>query len=472
MTAAEHVVCGALADGFRPNPRLTVSEWADRHRLLTTVSSAEAGPWRTDRTPYLREIMDTLGVSSPVTRTVFAKGAQIGGTECGNNWIGYVIAHVPGPMLCLMPTDSTAEDNVRMRIDPLIDSTPAIRERVPERGGKEGGNTLRRKDFPGGMLAIRGANAPGNLRSLPIRFLFLDEVDAYQLDLGGEGDPVELATARARTFGAKRKQFEVSTPTIEGRSRIWAAYEETDRRRYFVPCPHCDDYQVIEWARIKWDDDTSAPYLACATNGCVIEERHKPRMLAAGEWRATAECDDPNVRGYHLSALYSPLGWYSWRQARDDFRKAVEAKDPSRLKTWTNTVLGECWAEKGEAPPWEALYARRESYPRNHVPRDGLVLTAGVDVQKDRVELEIRAWGPRLESWSIDHRVFTGDPSRLDGDRSPWPHVADVLSESWPHELGGRIGMSTMAVDTGYETQAVLQLLSQVSVVARDARQG
>lgn len=455
MSLARLVVFGTLAGGFQPDPQLTVSEWADAHRWLSSVSSAESGPWKTTRTPYLREVMDCLSATSPVVSVVFCKGAQVGGTECGNNWIGYVISHAPGPMLCLMPTDKTAEGNVRTRIDPLIDSSPEVRAKVPKRGSKEGGNTLDRKDFPGGVLNIRGANAPANLRSLPIRFLFLDEVDAYALDLDGEGDPISLAQVRARTYGAVRKEFMVSTPTVEGRSRIWSAFEQTDQRYYFVPCPHCGAFQIIKWERIKWADEVSAPFLVCELHGCVIEERHKPRMLAAGEWRATEECSDPTTRGYHISALYSPLGWYSWKQARDDFLKAKREKNTAQLKTWVNTTLGECWAEKGESPPWEALYARREPYDRNHVPAGGLVLTASVDVQRDRLELELRAWGPRLESWSIDHRVFPGDPSRLDGDRSPWPHLDAVLSESWPHELGGRISITCMAVDSSDQTQTV-----------------
>jgi phage terminase large subunit GpA-like protein len=446
---ATRIAYGSLAEAMQPDPRLTVSEWADAHRRLSSVSSAESGPWRTDRTPYLREIMDALSATSPILRVVFCKGAQIGGTECGNNWIGYTIAHAPGPMLCLMPTDKTAEANVRLRIDPLIDGSPAIRDRVPKRGSKEGGNTLDRKDFPGGVINIRGANAPANLRSLPIQKLFFDEVDAYQLDLDGEGDPIALARVRANTFGATRKEFMVSTPTIEGQSRIMAAFLETDQRYYFVPCPHCGEFQTIEWARIKWDGETSSAWLECEQNGCVIEERHKPRMLSAGEWRATAECADLTVRGYHISALYSPLGWYSWSQARDEFLDAKKQKDHAKLKTWVNTCLGQCWAEKGESPPWEALFARREPYQRNHVQAGGLVLTAGADVQKDRIEVEIRAWGPRLESWSVDKRVIAGDPSRLDGDRSPWPAMDALMSESWAHELGGRIGITTMAVDTG-----------------------
>jgi phage terminase large subunit GpA-like protein len=442
------------ADGLTPDPDLTVSAWADTYRMLDSKGSAEPGPWRTDRTPYLREIMDALSATSPVHTTVVAKGAQLGLTEAGNNWLGYCIHQAPGPILCLMPTDQTAEDNVRTRIDPLIETTPAIAERVPARGSKEGGNTLTRKDFPGGALIIRGANAPSKLRSLPIRYLMLDEVDAYELDLGGEGDPVALAQARSRTFGARRKVFAISTPTIEGRSRIWSMFEGTDQRRYFVPCPHCSEPQTIEWDRIRWDDD-SDPWLACEHNGCVIEERHKGRMLAAGEWRPTADCADPNVRGYHLSALYSPLGWLSWRQVRDEFVAAKREKDVSKLKTWVNTVLGECWAEQGEAPEWARLYARREPYELNRVPKDGLVLTAGVDVQQNRLEVELRAWGPRLESWSIDYRVLTGDVHDLDGEASPWRALAAIVSETWCHELGGRIGLSVMAVDSGFATQAV-----------------
>ncbi len=453
------IVTSTAAQAIRPDPVLTVSQWADEHRVLSSVSSAEPGQWRTERTPYLREIMDGLSVRSRVTETVFVAGAQVGKTEAGNNWIGYVIAHAPAPMLVLMPTDKTANDNVRTRIDPLIDGSPALRERVAVRGSKEGGNTLERKDFPGGTLLIRGANSAANLRSLPIRDLFEDEIDAYEVDLDEEGDPIALAEARTRTFGAKRKVYKVSTPTVEGRSRIWASFEATDKRRYYVPCPHCGEMQTIDWDRIKWESDTSEPYLVCAENGCVIEERMKSKMLAAGEWRATQKCADRNVRGYHLSALYSPYGWFSWREARDQFLRAHREKDrvkkAAMLKTWVNTVAGECWAERGEAPDWEKLYARREPYARNTVPAGGLVLTAAVDVQKNRIEVEVRAWGPRLESWSIDARTFAGDPSRLDGELSPWPYVTAMLSESWPHELGGRLAITTMAVDSGDETQSV-----------------
>lgn len=444
----------ALAEAFRPDVALTVSQWAEKHRVLSPVATSEAGPWRTDRVPYTREIMDSLSVTSSVTRVVFMKGSQVAGSELGNNWLGYIISHAPAPSLVLFPTDSTAEDNVRTRIDPLIENTGCVRDRIPQRGSKDGGNTSTRKDFPGGFLAIRGASSPSKLRSLPIRFLFGDEIDAYET-LSGEGDPIQLAQRRTATFGPKRKEYYVSTPTLESTSRIQQLFEATDQRRYFVPCPHCDEYQVIVWKNIHWDGPESAPYLVCEANGCVVLEHHKTEMLARGEWRATAVCADPNVRGYHLSALYSPLGWFSWGQARDMFLSA--RTNPSLLQVFVNTVLGETWSQQGEAPDWERLYGRRGGYPRNFVPAEGLVLTAACDVQRDRLEVEVRAWGENFRSWSIDHRIIAGDPAQLTGASSPWLALDALLSESWEHELGGRLAISKLAVDSGdgQMTQAV-----------------
>ncbi len=221
---------------LRPDPRLNVSEWADAHRYLSQTASGEPGPWRTERTPYLREIMDCLSPSSPVEKTVFMKGAQIGGTEAGNNWIGYVIHHAPGPMLAVQPTVEMAKRWSKQRIASLIDSTPVLRERVKEARSRDSGNTVQSKEFPGGILVMTGANSAVGLRSMPVRYLFLDEVDAYDFDVDGEGDPVSLASQRTITFG-NRKIFLVSTPTIQGLSRIELEYEQSDRRRWWVYCP-------------------------------------------------------------------------------------------------------------------------------------------------------------------------------------------------------------------------------------------
>src|SRR6516165_2531596 len=216
---AEQIYGAALASGFRPDPVLTISQWEDRYRTLSQRASAEPGRWRTDRTPYLREIMDCLSPTSPIERTVFMKGAQIGGTECGNNWIGYVIHQAPGPMMAVQPTVEMAKRNSKQRIDPLIEESEALARLVREPRTRDSGNTMLSKEFPGGVLVLTGANSAVGLRSMAARYLFLDEVDGYPGDVEGEGDPVNLAMARTRTF-ARRKVFLCSTPKITGMSRI------------------------------------------------------------------------------------------------------------------------------------------------------------------------------------------------------------------------------------------------------------
>ena len=225
----EEILRAAAAAGARPDPLLTISQWADKYRTLSQRASAEPGPWRTDRTPYLREIMDCLSPLSPIERTVFMKGAQIGGTECGNNWIGYVIHQAPGPMMAVQPTVEMAKRNSKQRIDPLIEESEVLRTLVHDPRSRDSGNTVLAKEFPGGVLVMTGANSAVGLRSMAARYLFLDEIDGYPGDVDGEGDPINLALARTRTF-ARRKVFLVSTPKITGMSRIEAAFEESDKR--------------------------------------------------------------------------------------------------------------------------------------------------------------------------------------------------------------------------------------------------
>ena len=240
-------------DGLRPDPLLTVSEWADTHRYLSPRASAEPGRYRTDRTPYMRAIMDALSPSHPARRIVVMKSAQVGFTESGNCWIGYVIHHAPGPMLAVQPTVELAKRFSRQRIEPLIAESPALRERVKPSRARDAGNTVLSKEFPAGLLIITGANSAVGLRSMPARYLFLDEVDAYPPSADEEGDPVALAEARTRTFSWRSKVLLGSTPTIHGISRIEREYETSDQRRYFVPCPHCAHMQWLEFERLRWD---------------------------------------------------------------------------------------------------------------------------------------------------------------------------------------------------------------------------
>ena len=429
---------------LRPPPQLTVSQWAEQHRVLSTRASSEPGPWRTARAPYLREIMDALSAVHPARRVVFMKGAQTGGSEAGNNWLGYIMHHVPAPMLAVQPTVELAKRFSRQRIDPLLQETPALRERVAPARSRDAGNTMLSKEFPGGILVLTGANSAVGLRSMTARFLFLDEVDAYPGDVEGEGDPIALAEARARTFGWRRKAYLVSTPTIAGRSRIEREYQASDQRRYFVPCPHCAAMQWLRFERLIWEKGvpTSVAY-HCEACDQQISEHYKTAMLAGGEWRATAQSQDPFTVGFHISALYSPVGWLSWEQIARDW-EAAQGK-PEDLKTFRNTVLGETWQERGEAPDWERLVERREDFALGVVPTAALVLTAGVDVQDDRIECDIWGWAGGFTSWLIDHIVIPGSPR----ERGPWEELTKLLARDWPRTSGGAMRVAKVCVDTG-----------------------
>ena len=435
--------------GMRPDPDLTVSEWADQHRWLSSRASAEPGRYRTARTPYLREIMDALSPRHPAQRISFMKAAQVGATEAGNNWIGFVIHHAPGPMLAVLPTVEMAKRTSRGRLDPLIADSPALRERVNPARSRDAGNSMLSKEFPGGILVLTGANSATGLRSMPARYIFLDEVDAYPASADEEGDPVTLAEARTTTFSHRRKVFIVSTPTIRGLSRIEREFEASDQRRYFVPCPHCGAMQWLQFDRLRWakGQPETAAY---ACEGCEkpIAEHHKTQMLELGEWRATATSVDPHSIGFHISALYSPMGWKSWAQIARDWLAAQGSDE--MLRAARNTLLGETWVESGDAPEWQRLADRREVFAAT-VPHLGLFLTAGADVQKDRIEVDVWAWGRGLESWLVEHIVIPGGPE----DPGAWDKLTALLGRTWAHEGGAVMQLSKLAIDTGYEAPAV-----------------
>ncbi len=444
----EKSVVRSVLRALRPDPILSVSQWADEHRRLSNKAASEPGPWRTERTPYLREIMDCLSSSSPIQRVVFMKGAQVGGTEAGNNWIGYVIHHAPGPMLAILPTVEMAKRNSKQRLEPLIEESDVIRKRVRPARARDSGNTILQKDFQGGVLVLTGANSAAGLRSMPVRYLFLDEVDAYPGDVDGEGDPVALAEARTRTF-ARRKILIVSTPTIRGISRIEREYELSDQRKYMVPCPECGGLQWLKFEQLKWPKGAPEEALyECEHCEHKIEEHHKTWMLAKGTWEAQAE-GNARTAGFHLSSLYSPYGWRSWAQIA---RAWVDAQgSDAAIKSFKNTELGETYVETGEAPDWQRLYERREDYKIGHVPAGGMFITAGADVQKDRIEISIWAWGRDKESWLIDHRILEGDTGR----EAVWNKLTTFLGETWEHENGFDLPLRRLAVDSGYATQEV-----------------
>ena len=435
--------------GLRPVERITVSEWADKYRYLSSVASPEPGKYRTDRTPYMRAIMDALSITSPYREVVFMKSAQIGATEAANNFVGYCMHIAPSPILMVQPTGEMVKKLSKTRIDPMINVCPQLKNLVSEKKSRDSNNTMTEKMFPGGVLVLAGSNSSAGLRSQPVRFLILDEVDAYPLDVNGEGSPIGLARVRTSNF-QNSKVFITSTPTIANFSAIEKEFQLTDQNLYHLPCPHCGEFQHLEWSNLIWDE--GKPYTAkycCVHCGSLIDERRKNEMLLAGKWIPSVPENASKFRiGFHINALYSPFG-YSWGKLAAEFCEVK--KDPIGLKVFVNTKLGETWAERGEAPAFKNLYNRRENYPLNSIPDDVAFLTCGVDVQKDRIELEIVGWCKGKRSYSIDYRVLEGDTSLP----AVWASLGMIVDERWQRPNGMELSIRMMCVDSGYNTTQV-----------------
>ena len=442
---------------LKPPPDLTISDWADQNRRLSSEASAEPGQWRTSRAEYQRGIMDAI--SDPAAETVvIMSSSQIGKSESLLNMVGYHIDHDPAPIMVVMPTERDAETWSKDRFSPMARDTPCLQDKIANPKSRDGNNKILHKRFPGGHLTIVGANAPSGLASRPIRLLLCDEVDRYPFSAGAEGDPVNLARKRTVTFW-NRKIVLVSTPTNKGASRIEAAFEESDQRRFWVPCPECGHEQILTWPQVKWDkgeDGSHKPDTAryhCVD--CDAAWRDEVRWAAVSKGHWLAERPFAGTAGFHLNEMYSP--WVRLAAMVKTFLSARAGGD-DMMKTFINTSLGETWMESGEAPDWQRLQGQKEEWTPGTVPAGGLFLTAGVDVQKDRIEVDVWAWGRGLQSWLIDHVVIEGGP----GAPACWQKLSEFLGQTWQHASGQQLTIAKLAIDTGYETSAVYAWARQV----------
>lgn len=451
METEEKELIKGLLDGLAPVKKLLVSEWADKYRILTSESSAAPGKWRTSRTPYLKEIMDDMSPNSPITDLNVMKGVQLGFTEGGLNVVGCFIDLSPCPIMYVMPTLDMAKAISESRIDAMVENSESLSRKIRPARERDSSNTKLKKQYPGGILVLAGANSAASLRSRPVKVLVLDEVDGYPVNVDNEGSPISLAVKRTSTFGTQRKIYKLSTPTVTGKSVIEAEFENSDQRYYFVPCPHCGAIQHLKWTQMRWEkgQPETAKY-ECEHCNELIEERYKTRMLADGKWIPTKpENIKPTKKGYHINSLYSPLGWLSWADIVDDYEKAL--KDVNLMQVFVNTILGETWKEMGEAPEWEHIFNRRENYKHNVVPNDVVLLTAGVDVQGNRLELEIVGWCQGKRSYSIDYRQIHGNTT----DVETWKQLLAIKNETFVREDGQGMQIRLMAVDSGFNTQSV-----------------
>lgn len=431
-------VAGNFLAGLMPPPDMTISQWAAENRILSGSASSEPGRWSNERTPYLVEIMDELSPQSAATDVAFMKGAQIGGTEVLINTALYYIKHCPSPIGQFQTTEQTAKRFIKQREIPAF-SAMGLNDIFV-------GDEMYLKEFPGGALITGWSNSPSNLRSMPIRIALCDEISEWAKDCGGQGDACDLVKKRTANF-PRKKRFWNSTPGIEGECRITEKFEAGDRRYYNVPCPHCGQLHKWQWANMVWDHDEDGNSLVktarmrCPNCGGEYGEHYKTEMMAAGVW--VPENEKGAYPSFHISALYSPLGWFSWADAVTEFLEAQG--DINKLKAFTNNVLGEAWSvDSGQQLDQYGLMARREDYGAE-VPDEAVILTCGVDTQDDRLELEIVGWAPGLQSYSIHRKVLVGDPSQ----KAVWEILDRHLSAGYENANGDKLYIAATLIDSG-----------------------
>lgn len=487
---ARSLILAAIARGLRPAPKLGVAAWAEEYRVISAESGSRyPGRWRNERAPHLAEIMDALGPDDPAEDVVFVASAQVGKSEAAINFFGFVVTQDPGPMIIVLPSHDEAIKYVRTKLQPAIDETPSLRLRVLEMTNRtERGSTASYKRFRGGFAQITFAGSSKGLQMLSARYTIGDEVSEWPAVAGERGDPVAQLKVRTKTYERDRKRFWVSTPSILGMCRISADYERSDRRRRYVPCPHCGAYQVLTFGRLKWRSDAwpHRAWFECAANGCVIEHTEKPEMLARGVWIATAGEDPPGeffapeelgkwqartvstrVRGFHIWQAYTLFS--TWDSIVAEWLEAQGGHE--RQRVFTQQVLGEAWEDRGDAPEAEKLHARRvEKLERGHPPEGPVVFTGATDVQGNRLEWAVWGWSEGMTRWLVDWGVIEGDPY----DPTTWA-AHDRMMEARRYAPGGRgqIDVEAWAVDSGYASQAVYAYCrSRPRVFAVDGRHG
>jgi len=446
---------------YMPPPKLSLSEWSDEYAYLSAESSHEPGKWKT--IPYQVGIMDAY-TDPTVERITFMKSARVGYTKILNNIIGYNMHQDPKSMLMVQPTVEDAQGYSKEELAPMLRDTPCLDGLVADVKSRDSNNTILKKCYPGGFLTLTGANSARGFRRISVPVVLFDETDGYPATAGQEGDQIKLGTMRTQYFW-NRKIVLGSTPTVKGVSRIEDSFEQSDKRFYYVPCPFCGEMQILRWGGkdtdfgVKWPDGKPEDaYYLCRKCHEKIKHSKKRSMVTNGEWVATEGFK--GHAGFHIWAAYSFAPNAAWGELAIEFLDSKS--NAEKLKTFINTILGETFEEKGDQPEWSKLKARCEPYEPLTVPKRGLFLSAGVDVQDNRLAVKIKAWGRGEESFLIYWTEIYGDPN----EQTVWNQLDTFLNRSYQHESGAALNILSCGVDTGgHRTQAVYNYCRQRSPI-------
>ena len=437
----------AFSDGLRPSRDMTLSEWAEEY-LYMPANNSDAGKFSIHRAPFQKEIMDALTPNNGIIEVALMASAQIGKTFIANAFQGYVMHIHPQNILVYQPTITLAEVYSDTKVTPMIESTPVLKELFKDKK-KNGKITKKFRNIFN--IEYLGANSGNSFRMRSAPYVIADEIDSYPSDVDGEGDPLKLLKNRTTTYGKKAKLFYPSTPTIDGFSAIQRKFKEGDQRYYHVPCPHCEAKQSLVFTQLKFERDTTEDkklipesiYYECAVCKGKITEDKKTWFLSKGEWIAENPDAPASIRSYHISALYSPLGWYSWENLINDFLESKD--DPFLIKAFRNTKLGECYVEKAQQPSSNKLFELAENYQLCEVNSKVVTLFGGVDTQDNRLCVLIIGIGEEGETWVVYYQEIPGSPS----DQATWDALDRVVRRPYKHATGVDLHVKSCAVDTG-----------------------
>jgi len=442
---------------FKPPKKLTLSQWADEYAYLSAESSAEGGRWRT--LPYQKGIMDAI-TNPEIEQVTVMKSARVGYSKILNHIIAYHIHQDPCSIMVVQPTIQDATGYSKEEVAPMIRDTNCLQGLVSDAKSKDSTNTLLQKQYPGGTLSLVGANSATGFRRVSRRIVLFDETDGYPPSAGSEGDQIKLGIKRTEYFW-NRKIVAGSTPTIKDFSRIEKLFNQTDQKRYYVPCPDCGHMQYLKWPNIRWqnnDPDTAA--YACEECGVLIPHNKKRWMVERGEWRSTQPGNGKHV-GFHIWAAYSYSPNASWSNLVEEFLESKQ--DPEQLKTWINTTLGETWEDEYASKVGaEALMERaaEAKYEKGVPPAEALVLCMGCDVQDDRLSMSVWGIGRNEEMFLVDRKVIYGSPARAD----LWKQMDEVLMSTYKCKDGYELKIENAAIDTGgHYTQETYQYVRERS---------